>query len=312
MKQFLHPSRLLGCAIGVVAALAATGEMRAGLINVPNASFESPATFFYSLNFDSWQRTPQPIWWNEAANGPWTNLTGIFKNTAPGSADHIDNCDGNQAAWLFANPDAGLFQDYDSRDWNDPAPTHAFDSKFESGKLYHLRFGVIGGGYNMLPETPLEASLYYRDAASNKVIVAATTITYSAAFFSNRTQLVYFHLTTPLVRAGDAWAGRRIGIQFLSTVRPELAGGYWDLDDVRLSSVLAPTLARPIRTNGQFQFTLQSEPGRQVELLASTNPAVPAASWTSLGIVTNLTGSFPVVDTTTNLNQRFYRARQMP
>lgn len=292
--------------------MAATGEFRAEPISIPNASFESPATFFVSLNFDSWQRTPQPEWWNEAANGPWTNLTGIFKNTPPGSREHINNCDGNQGAWLFANPDVGLFQDYDSMDWNDPAPTRAFNARFEPGKLYHLSVGVIGGGDGMLPETPLEASLYYRDAASNKVIVAAATITYSATQFSNRTQLVYFDLTTPVVRSGDAWAGRHIGIQFLSTVRPDLAGGYWDLDDVRLSSVLAPMLSNPIHVNGQFHCTFQGEPGLKVEILASTNPAAPASNWASLGTFTNSTGSFPFIDTATNLHQRFYQARQLP
>src|SRR5688572_17804193 len=74
-----------------VAAFA--GALLAAPINVPNASFESPATPFVSLNFDAWLRTPQPAWWDENARGAWTNLTGIFKNTPPGSPDHISNCD---------------------------------------------------------------------------------------------------------------------------------------------------------------------------------------------------------------------------
>ncbi len=297
---------------GLVMFSAWTGALEAGPITVPNASFESPPTFFVSLNFDSWQRTPQPAWWNENVSGPWTNLTGIFKNTAPGSADHIDNCDGNQAVWLFANPEVGLFQDYDSVDWNHPAPTHAFAAKFEAGKSYRLTVGVIGGGYNMLPETPLEASLYYRDVASNKVIVAATTITYSAAYFSNRTHLVDFTVTTPVVRANDPWAGQNIGIQFLSTVSSGLAGGYWDLDNVRLSSILAPTLSNPVRTPGQFQFTLQGEPGLAFEILASTNIVLPASNWISLGVLTNVAGTIPFIDTSANFAQRFYQARQLP
>jgi len=292
--------------------LSPTGELQAGPINIPNASFESPATLFVSLNFDSWQRTPQPGWWNEAASGPWTNLTGIFMNSASGSADHIDNCDGNQAAWLFANPGVGLFQDYDSMDWNDPAPTHAFDARFEPGKLYHLSVGVIGGGYSMPPDTPLEVSLYYRNAASNKVVVSATTITYSAVYFSNRTQLVYFDVFTPVVRSSDPWAGQQIGIQFLSTVQSNLAGGYWDLDDVRLSSVIAPRLSNSKLVGGQFQFMIQGEPGFQLEVLASTNPVARTSNWTSLGTFTNLTGNIPFVDTSGNLSQRFYQARQMP
>jgi len=296
----------------LVTAMAWTCQLPAGPINVPNGSFESPATPFVSLNFDSWQRTPQPGWWDENASGPWANLTGIFKNTAPGSADHIVNCHSNQAAWLFANPEAGLFQDYDSVDWNDLEPSHAFDAKFEAGRLYRLTFGVIGGGYNMLPGTPLEASLYYRDAASNKVMVAATTIVYSTARFTSRTQLVYFEVTTPVVRAGDAWAGQNVGIQFLSTVSGELAGGFWDVDDVRLASTMAPAISSPAMVSGQFQFVLHSEPGAVLEILAHMNPSLPIAEWTSLGKLTNSTGTIPFVDTSPNIGQRCYQVRQLP
>ena len=289
-----------------------TAITRAASIAVPGASFESPATFFATPIVDSWQLMPQPAWWNEAATGPWTNLVGVFKNDPPSSPEHIDNIHGNQAVWLFANPSAGFFQDYDSMDWNDPAPTHAFNATFELGKSYRLTVGVIGGGYNMLPGTPLEASLYYRDAASNKVNVATTTIIYSATYFSNRTHFIDFTVTTPTVRSGDAWAGKNIGIKFLSTVSSELEGGYWDLDNVRLTSILAPTLLNPVRTNGQFQFTLQSEPGLAFQILASTNLTLTASNWTSLGVVTNVTGTIPFVDTSANFPQRFYQARQLP
>lgn len=289
-----------------------SGEVQATPIAVPNASFESPFSFFATPILNSWQLMPQPAWWNEAATGPWTNNTGTFKNDPPTSDVYIDNMDGNQGAWLFANPDVGFFQDYDSMDWNDPVPTHAFDVTFEAGKSYRLTVGIVAGGGGMLPETPLETSLYYRDAASNKVIVAATIIPNSAVYFSNRTHLIDFTVTTPVVRAGDTWAGKNIGIQFLSTVNPELAGGYWDLDNVRLTSILAPILLNPVRTNGQFQFTLQSEPGLTFQILASTNLTLPSTNWTSLGFVTNVTGTIPFVDTPANFPQRFYQARQLP
>ena len=288
------------------------GALQAGLILVPNGSFESPATFFVSVNVNSWQKTARPESWDESSTGPWTNLVGIFKNTAPGSADHIDNCDGNQAAWLFADPEAGFFQDYDSVDWDDASPAHAFDVKFEAGKSYQLTVGIIGGGYSMQPDVPLEASLYYRDASSNKVIVAATTITYSASIFSNRTHFIDFTVNTPTVRPADAWAGQNIGIQFLSTVSSNLAGGYWDLENVRLSSFLAPALLNPVRTNNQFQFILRSEPGAALEILAATNLALPASNWVSLATLTNVTGTIPFLDTSADLDQRFYQARQLP
>jgi len=296
--------------------LARSAVLLAGPISVPNGSFEAPTTFFVSTVFDSWQRTPQPEWWNENATGPWTNLTGIFKNTAPGSADHIANCDGNQGVWLFANPEVGLFQDYDSMDWNDPAPTRAFSVTYEVGKAYRLTVGLFGGGnggnYGMLPGVTLELALYYRDAASNRVTVASTTITNSAELFTSNTNLLDFTVAVPTVKAGDLWAGQHMGVLILSTVSSNLQGGYWDLDNVRLSSTLAPTLSNPVYTNGQFQFMVHSEPGLPLEVLSCTNSALPIINWTSLGVLTNVTGNIPFIDTSSNFDQRFYQARLWP
>src|SRR5262245_39645715 len=105
-------------------ALASTSVQpaAAGAINIPNNSFESPATSFVSININAWQKSPKPDWYQESGGFLWTQLTGIFKNTPATSADHIDNCDGNQALWLFAVPEVGLFQDYDSTDWHNLPP----------------------------------------------------------------------------------------------------------------------------------------------------------------------------------------------
>jgi hypothetical protein len=242
-------------------------------------------------------------------------LFGIFKNDPPGDNDHIDNCDGSQAAWLFANPDAGLFQDYESVDWNDPAPTHAFDTKFEPGKAYRLKVGLIVGtnaGPPMLEGVTLTLSLYHLDQASNRIAVATTVVTNTRSVFSSPNLFLDSEVNVPTVKAGDPWAGKNIGVMILSTVSQELAGGYWDLENVRLSSILAPTLSNPVYTNHQFQFTVQSEPGLPVEILAGNHPGLPVTSWTSLGTVTNVTGSIPFIDTSANFDQRFYQARLLP
>lgn len=294
----------------------AVGSLHSEPIAVPNHSFESPTTFFVTLNLDNWERTPQPAWWDTNTSGGWDTLIGFFKNTAPGSFDHIDNCDGNQAMWLWVQPELGLFQDYNSVDWNDPAPTHTFDAKYEVGKSYELTVGLLVGGMisggGIQPGATVELSLYYRDANSNRVTVAATTITNSPLVFSNSTALLDFNVTVPTVQPGDVWAGKNIGIMLLSTVATNLVGGYWDLDNVRLSSTLTPILLNPVRTESQFQFTLRSEPGMILEILSATNAGLPASNWTSLGFVTNSSGTIPFIDTTTNFAQRFYRARQWP
>jgi hypothetical protein len=304
---------LIATVAGIIVLLRVSDSLMAATIVVPNASFESPNVPFPSPNFNSWQKTPKPDWYDDGGGSfLWSQLTGVFKNTTVGSSNYIDNCDGLQALWLFAVPEVCLFQDYDSMDWNDVVPSHDFNATFEPGKSYHLTVGVIGTGGNMMQGVTLDLSLYYRDALSNRVAVATTTVTNTYDVFSNNTHFVDCRVAVPVVKATDAWAGKKIGIQFLSTVSTNLQGGYWDLDNVRLISNLAPTLLNPIRTNGLFQFTLQSEPGLAFQVLASTNPTSPSSNWTSLGFLTNVTGAIPFVDTSSNFPQRFYQARQLP
>jgi len=302
----------LAAATGLLVLSGWAGSLRAGTIPVPNASFESPVTTYVDTRIDSWQKTPKPFGYDEAANGPWDQLVGLFINTAPEDPRHIDNCDRAQAIFLFAVPEVGLFQDYDSTDWANATPTHAFDARFEVGKSYDLTVGVIGGGMGMVSGVTLEISLYYRDGASNQVTVAATSVTNTPTVFSNTTHLVDFQVRVPAVKAGDAWAGQNIGVQLLSTVDPALAGGFWDVDNIRLTSIREPILRGAALTSGQFGFTLESEPGLRFEILASTDLALPLAHWTSLGTVPNVTGNVPFTDPATASPRRFYRARELP
>jgi hypothetical protein len=295
--------------LAVVGALAMMGSpIFAGPVNVPNASFELPATGFVSINIDSWQKAAKPDWYVESGGFMWTQLIGIFKNTATNAVDHIDNCDGNQAIWLFAVPEVSFFQDYDTVDFDDPVPSHAFNATYEVGKSYRFTFGVIGTGGGMLQGATLDCRLYYRDASSNKVVVAVTTVTNTSAVFTNNTHLIDFSVQIPSVQATDSWAGRHIGIQLISTVTTNLQGGYWDLDNFRLVSLEEPSLLNPVSTNGQFQFTLKSEPGLKLEILSTTNVAAPI--WASAGIVTNTTGN-SVFSDSLNGESRFYRAQRL-
>jgi hypothetical protein len=173
-----------------------------------------------------------------------------------------------------------------------------------------LKLGVNGGGGGMQPGATLQVDLYYRDASSNIVTVAATMITNNLDNFPNQTHLFDYEVCVPVVKAADPWAGQHIGVRILSTVTTNLQGGYWDIDNVRLKSVPAPVLNAPGWNNGWFQFTLNGEPGT-VEILASTNPGAGASGWTSLGTVTNLGGSILFTDTNSILSQRYYQARQL-
>jgi hypothetical protein len=274
------------------------GRLAAGPIYVPNASFESPATTYVSVTIDDWEKSPQPAWYDDSSGFLWVDETGIFLNTPVGTGNHIDNMDGNQAMWLFAVPSVAVFQDN-------------FNAIYQAGQSYQLTVAVIGGGGGMLPGDTLDITLYYLDNMSNMVTVADTTVTNDPNTFPVTTHFVDFQTTLPTVKATDAWAGQNIGIQLASTVSSNNEGGYWDLDNVRLVSFISPSMISPVWTNGQFQFTLQSDPGAGVEILSSTNATLPLSEWNCLGLVTNLTGSLPFVDTNAITGQRFYQARQL-
>jgi hypothetical protein len=293
-------------ALGLIAGLS-----RAETLPIPNASFESPQTAFADPRVDAWQETPKPFWFEETPQNQWDFLTGVFLNTAPGSVDHIDNVDGNQALFLFAVPEAGLFQDYDSTNWANPTPTHAFDARFEVGKGYRLIVGLMGAG-PIAQGATLMIGLYYRDAASNRVAVAATHILYTNAVFTNATHFLDFQVDVPPVRAADAWANQHIGVQMLSTVDPSLANGYWDIDNVRLTSYREPVLSGAGLTDGRFTFTLEGEPGTRFKIVGSPDPGLPTAEWASVGFVTNETGRVSFTDPTPLTSRRFYRAQQQP
>lgn len=289
------------------------GHSIAGEIPVPNSSFENPASPFVSLNIDHWQKGPKPIDYVEEGGFLWTQLVGIFKNTAPGQPDHIVNCEGSQAMWIFAVPGVHVFQDYDSMDWNDLTPRHEFNVRFEPGKSYVLTAGVIGGGGGMLPGATLDISLYWRDETGVQRPVAGTTITHSTAAFPSLNRFEEVTVQVPTVAATDQWAGRNLGILFRSTVSPALQGGYWDVDRVRLQS-LGPLLLSGLSIeNGSVRLTVSGNPATTVQLLSSRSVEVPISDWTPLATWTNFSGSMVYsAPASGDEFQRFYAARQLP
>jgi hypothetical protein len=296
-------------------------------IYVPNYSFASPDigtnSPYAAPEFDSWEESPQPDWYVPADFGgsPWADLMGTFYNlpnftNAMGTnSTYIDNCVGVQAAFLFAVPQVAIFQDYDSVGGTNTVPDHAFDATFNVGKGYTLTVGLIGGGGDMPDGSTFQLGLYYLDASNNMNTVAATTVTNTVENFPTDTQFVDFQVQVPGVRPTDPWAGQNIGIQLLATPNfnyPNQWGGFWDADNVRLMETTALNLANPALTNGQMQFTVQSEPGVVFQVLATTNLSLPASNWTSLAILTNITGSLSYVDQSAAIGPRFYLAQPLP
>jgi hypothetical protein len=227
--------------ISAIAAtlLAGTCGLQAQPITVPNFSFESPTAPgsypFVNVFVDSWQKTAEPAYYGPAIGTPygisWIQTAGVFLDVNP-YANHV----GSQAGYLLGFPQVTLFQDYNS------SPTHDFNAVFEAGKSYDLTIGVFGKD-TLAPGSTLQLSLYYLDALDSKVTVGSTTVTYSLASFPTNTplSLVDYSVNVPTVRAGDAWAGKHIGIQLESTTPLVMStGGNWDFDNVRLTAVPEP------------------------------------------------------------------------
>ena len=155
----------------------------------------------------------------------------------------------------------------------------------------------------------LQIGLYYRDANSNAVMVAATSITNSSAAFPTNTHFVQYQVHVPGVKPTDPWAGKNIGIELLSTTDFTLAGGYWDIDNVRLVETVAPDVNAPRLSTGQISFTLLSEPGATLEVLTSTTPTAALNTWSSLGTLTNVSGADTFTNSIAGSDTRFYRVR---
>ena len=301
-------------AAGLVFLTAAASRVQAGNIYVPNYSFALPDigtnSPYAAAVLQSWQQTSQPGWYSPADfdGAPWSDLAGTFynapdfTNSTETNTSYIGNCVGDQAAYLQVVPQVGILQ--------------VLSATFNVGKTYALTVGLIGGGGGMVEGSTFQLSLYYLDASSNMVTVAASTVTNTTAIFPADTNFVDFQVEVPGVRATDPWAGQNIGILLLATpdfYDPPQWGGYWDVGNVRLIETTALNLVNPAMTNGQLQFTVQSEPGVVFQILATTNLSLPATNWTGLGTLTNLTGSLSIVDqTAAGLGQRFYTARQAP
>ena len=286
----------------LVAASTIVVFSQAQSLQLANASFESPVTQFVDNRVDSWLKTPKPFWYDESGGFAWDQLSGVFKNTAPGSADRIENCVGDQAFYLFAVPQTGIYQD-------DIAPADTFTI----GRSYALTAGLVGGAGGMAPGVSIEMSLYYKDQNGDPVTLGATNVVYDTSRFPNQTNFVDVQLRIPVVRAGDAWAGKTIGVGFLSTVNPAIAGGYWDIDNVRLvASSPAPALLAPKIVNGGFECTLQSEPGAHLEVLASSSATAPVTSWATIATIINTSGAEPFRESLAGDTHRYYAVRLVP
>lgn len=217
--------------VAILAASAiACSTLHAASIAVPNGSFESPNTLpiGFSTSIDSWQKIPKPAYFDETAFGfQWVQTAGIFYDTNP-----YANHDGSQCAFMLSFPQVTLYQD----------ATSGFNATYGIGQSYSLTLGVFGK--QMTTANSLQLSLYYRDAGNNAVTIGSpATIQYNPVLFpaGGPFNLVDLSVTIPAVQAGDAWAGKNIGVM-IQVSSSDMLGGYWDMDNVRLTTVPEPAI----------------------------------------------------------------------
>ena len=210
---------------------------------MPNGSFEQQSgvgqPFNTNINVDSWQKPDRPDYFPAGGyNGfYWVQTSGVFVDTNP-----YTNHAGTQAAYVLPFPTAGFFQDYNTIDYDDTMPSHAFDATYLPGKSYTLTIGVYGKGL-VDNYSSILFSLYYRDDANAIVPIQSTLLTYTTAQFPGTAplSLVDAPVFVSNVQPGEAWAGRKIGIQVQAVAGD--GQGNWDLDNVRLSETPEPSTA---------------------------------------------------------------------
>ena len=187
-------------------------------IPIENASFEFPVIdlllnpFGADPNVDDWIQSDHSI----------GNNTGVFVNTDPNSNDHIVNADGKQLAFLASVSGDSLEQD--------------LNSEYRIGCSYRLTVALCVSS-RFPPSDPLKLALYYRDANDPNIITDIVSKTIDSNGLLS-TQLQDFSLYLPTVPPDANWAAMPIGIAIRGTGNPEIAGGFWDLDNVRLGESL--------------------------------------------------------------------------
>jgi len=186
-------------------------------LDIANASFEAPA-----VDPNAFPALPMVDQWIEAdLDALGSTNTGVFANTPAGGDDHISNADGRQLAFLGSEQGNALDQD--------------LDTVFEIGGSYRLTAAVgVSGRFPPAAQDPvdtLELVLYYIDDTTPvdiiRQVVPATDL--------SSTRLQDFSVYLPMVDEGDPWAGKTVGVGLRAA---GLAGGFWDLDHVRLARSL--------------------------------------------------------------------------
>jgi len=190
-------------------------------IPIEDASFEAPA--IDPQAFPAW---PVIEGWLELDLDVGSQNTGVFANTAAGSADHIANAEGKQLAFLGSQQGNALEQD--------------LAAVYRVGCEYRLTVGIgVSARFppsGVKPADTIDLVLYYLDANEPVDIVRLAI----GAQGLSSTQLRDYTAVLATVRPGDAWSGKPIGVAIRAAGN---AGGFWDVDNVRLEESMPTSVS---------------------------------------------------------------------
>jgi hypothetical protein len=196
-------------------------------ISIENPSFESPV-----VDPNGFPVLPYVDGWTELdVDLLGSTNTGVFANMPEGAWDRMLNADGEQLAFLGSERGNGFEQE--------------LAATYQVARSYRLTVAVgVSGRFPPSAEPPVdkvELVMFYRDG--DQIVDLVRQSVEAPALPLKR--LDDFSAYLPPVQAEDAWAGQLIGVAIRSA---GLAGGFWDLDNVRLAASLpveavAPTIA---------------------------------------------------------------------
>lgn len=211
------------------AALGLLGLTASVQAQILNPSFESPnasgSPTGVSTVITSWDKTPQPGYFDPGVFFlTWDSVAGIFPNAPAGDPRHITNADGNQVAYAFAFPEAGI--------------TQTLSTSFVAGMSYTLTFGIRGGG-SLAEGTQFLAGLQYFDG-TDWTNAGATVVT-ATANYNTLTELQPVTVNTGTIAAGSPAVGKPIRVILEGTSFSASSGlAYWEADNTQLTAVPEP------------------------------------------------------------------------
>jgi hypothetical protein len=289
---------MLRCVVCLTVLMVCSAAVRASdvatNIAIENASFEAPV-----IDPNAFPAWPVIDSWLELDLDTGSQNTGVFANTAAGSADHIANAEGRQLAFLGSQRGNALEQD--------------LAVVYRVGCEYRLTVAVgISARFPpsaIKPVDTIELVLYYLDV---KEPVDIVRLTIGAKGLSS-TQLQDYTVVLATVRPGDAWAGKAIDVAIRAT---GAAGGFWDLDNVRLielmpelDAIVNPSFESPAIDLTGFPVLPYADGWRELDpdSLGSTNTGIfantPVDSWDHMADADGTQLAFLASDTGNGLEQ---------